>query len=47
MKRIELLKILKKPEKLFDGELGTWEKYPVDSGLKEYVKPNPLPNVQK
>ena len=47
MKRIELLKILKKPEELFDGTLGTSGKYPVDTGLKEYVNPNPLPNVQK
>ena len=47
MQRIELLKILQKTEELFYGTLGTWEKDPVDSGLKKDVKPNPLPNVQK
>ena len=47
MQRIELLKILQKTEEVFDGTLGTGGKYPVDSGLKEDVKPNTLPNIQK
>ena len=47
MQHIELLKILQKTKELFNGTLGTWGKDPVDYGLKEDVKPNPLPNVQK
>ena len=47
MQRIELLKILQKTEELIDETLGSWGKDPVDSALKEDVKPNPLPNVQK
>ena len=47
MQCIELLKILQKIEDLFNGTLGTREKDPVDYGLKEDMKPNPLPNVQK
>ena len=31
---------------MFDGTLGTWEKDPVESGLKEDVEPNLLPNIQ-
>ena len=37
--RNELLKLLQKFEKFFDGTLGTWEKYPLEFELKEDVKP--------
>ena len=34
-----LLKLLQKSEDLFDGTIGTWEKYPVEYELKEDVNP--------
>ena len=51
-KRNELLKLLHKPEELFDGTLGTWKTDPVDFELKEDAKsiclrPYPIPKVHK
>ena len=37
--RNELLKLIQKFEKQFDGTLGTWKTYPVHFELKEYVNP--------
>ena len=37
--RNELIQLLQKLEELFDGTLGTWKTYAVDSELKEDAKP--------
>ena len=34
----ELLNLLQKTEELFDGTLGSWKTYPVESELKQYIK---------
>ena len=47
-----LPKLLQKFEELFNGILGTWKTYPVDSELKEDAKPvysrlQPVPKVHE
>ena len=44
--RNELLKLLQKFEDLFDGTLGTWEKYPVDFELKKSISQYACNHIQ-